>query len=158
MLIATNFGLNFPRFNFYQKPSSLAFVLSFMVSFKWSIFGLRLFLTVWQFLYLKVAFPCLCGLIIPGHLGDQTWHVRTSGQVLQLLYLCLVMQTVTKPQMSKSVHSKVPVHSPSPRNPTFFKNSVYQFFFFWSMDWGGGGGGSFGLVCSVFYFQHYDSQ
>ena len=116
-----------------------------MVSFKWSIFGLRLFLTVWQFLYLKVAFPCLCGLIIPGHLGDQTWHVRTSGQVLQLLYLCLVMQTVTKLQMSKSVHSKVPVHSPSPRNPTFFKNSVYHFFFseVWIGEAGGGGGGLF---------------
>ena len=78
--------------------------------------------------FFKIAFPRLCGLIIPCHLGDQMWH-RASGQVFQLLDLCLVMQTVTKPQISKSVHSQVPVDSPSPRNPTFFQKSVCPFFF-----------------------------
>ena len=60
------------------------------------------------------------------------------------------MQTVTKLQISKSVHSQVPVHSPSPRNPTFFQKSVCHFFF--SGVWIGGGAALLALCALSFTF------
>lgn len=76
-LVATNFGHNFPRFYFYQKPSPPAFVLYLIVSLKWSNFGLCLFLTIWQSIHLKFCFPTL---------GNLTKNSINSSNPRPLLY------------------------------------------------------------------------